>query len=273
MKVTQAVLPLAGLGTRFLPWTKVVPKELLPLGSQPIIAHLVDECLENGIEDICFVISRGKEMIPQYFFEHPELEQELAARGKEHLLHELRRYDNVRFHTVYQEEQKGDGHAILQAADWVDSDTIVVLFGDDLFVNADTALAQLLRAHEQAGDAGAAVLALENIDREQTKRYGIVEVEQENAENPRLKKIAGLVEKPEPADAPSTLGIVGRYLIPRSTFEILPTVAAGNGGEIRLIDALTAQLSDIAVYGYECEGTRLDTGTPEGYKHAVQVLG
>src|SRR3989344_4968912 len=110
MKVTQAILPVAGLGTRFLPWTKVVPKELLPIGNQPIIAHLVDECLEVGIKDICFVISRGKEMIPQYFYQDTKLEEELQRRGKLDYLSDLKRYDEANFHVVYQEEQHGDGH-------------------------------------------------------------------------------------------------------------------------------------------------------------------
>ena len=115
MKLKQAVLPVAGLGTRFLPWTKVVPKELLPLGNEPIIGLLVDECLSVGIKEICFVISHGKEMIPQYFFTDPALEAELARRGKSDALAELKKYDEVDFHVVYQEQQLGDGHALLQA--------------------------------------------------------------------------------------------------------------------------------------------------------------
>ncbi len=272
MKVTQAILPVAGLGTRFLPWTKVVPKELLPIGRQPIIAHLVDECLSAGIREICFVISRGKEAIPQYFRQNPALEEELKRRGKLHHLEDLRRYDEVGFHVVYQEEMLGDGHAILQAKNWVRSPTVAVLFGDDLFTGADTGLRQLLRAHEIADESDAAVLALENIPPERTKSYGIIEVEHSHPQNERLRKVKGLVEKPEPHAAPSTLGIVGRYLIPRSTLEMLPTVGAGHGGEIRLIDALTAQLGEIPIYGYECEGKRLDTGTPEGYAEAVRIL-
>jgi len=273
MKVTQAILPVAGLGTRFLPWTKVVPKELLPIGNQPIIAKLVDECIDVGIKDICFVISRGKEAIPQYFYEHPELEAELARRGKSDALDHLRRYDEVDFHVVYQEEQLGDGHAILQAADWVKSDTIAILFGDDLFVGAESGLQQLMKSHELQGDMHGAILALENIPKEQTNKYGVVEVESDHPQNARLKKLKGMVEKPEPADAPSTLGIVGRYLIPKSTFDVLPKVGAGHGGEIRLIDALIEQLNDIPIYGYECEGQRIDTGRPEGYKEAVRLLG
>lgn len=274
MTIKQAVLPVAGLGTRFLPWTKVVPKELLPLGSKPIIGVLADECINNGITDICFVISKGKEMIPQYFEKHPELEEELHRRGKSEHLEDLLRYDNVNFHVVYQDEQKGDGHAILQANDWIDSDTIAILFGDDLFVGADDGLRQLIAVHEKLADEKhGAVLALENIPREHTSRYGIVDIHSDHDTTPRLKKVQGLVEKPAPEDAPSTLGIVGRYLIPRTTFDALPAVEAGHGGEIRLIDALIHQLENIPIYGYECEGKRLDTGTPEGYKAAVNELG
>ena len=271
MKLKQAILPVAGLGTRFLPWTKSVPKELLPLGREPIIAHLVHECLELGIDDICFVISKGKESIPEYFYRQPELEKELENRGKLHLLEDLAKYDSVRFHTVYQDEQHGDGHAIWQAKDWMNSDYLAVLFGDDLFVEADNGLSQMMQVYEalQEDDHGA-VIALENIPREHTKRYGIADIEKEHDKNPRIKKVKGLVEKPEPEDAPSTYGIVGRYIIPRTTFDLLPTVESGHGGEIRLIDALIKQLGSENIYGYECEGQRIDTGTPEGYRDAVK---
>ncbi|MBU0767209.1 NTP transferase domain-containing protein [Patescibacteria group bacterium] len=270
MKVSQAILPVAGLGTRFLPWTKVVPKELLPIGNQPIIAHLVDECIDAGITDICFVISKGKELIPQYFFEDPALEEELEKRGKKHYLEDLQRYKSINFHTVYQDEQLGDGHAILQAADWVDSETIAILFGDDLFACDDSGLKQLVKAYDMMGEEGA-LLALENVPRENTSRYGVVDVDTENDGDPRLKKLKGMVEKPQPEDAPSTLGIVGRYLIPKSTFDVLPKVGTSHGSEIRLIDALIEQMPELPVYGYECKGTRIDTGTPEGYREAVKV--
>lgn len=281
MQLTQAILPVAGLGTRFLPWTKAVPKELLPLGNEPIIAHIVDECVAAGIQDICFVISHGKEAIPAYFYEDPALEAELERRGKKEHLEQLRKYDDVNFHVVYQDVQHGDGHAILQAADWVKSDHVAICFGDDLFIEKDPAIVQLKKAYEASIEPvlsavegpDAAIIALQQIDRSQTERYGIVDVEKEDASNPRLKKLRGLVEKPKPDKAPSNLGIVGRYIIPRSTFGILPQVEGSHGGEIRLIDALIKQLGPIEIYGYECEGRRLDTGTPEGYKEAVIALG
>jgi UTP--glucose-1-phosphate uridylyltransferase len=277
MEVSQAILPVAGLGTRFLPWTKVVPKEFLPIGNKPMIALLVDECLDAGITDICFVISKGKEMIPEYFKKDPALQAELESRGKGDCLKDLDRYDSVHFHTVYQDEQLGDGHAILQAGDWVQGPT-AILFGDDYFTGSDTGIQQLINASKDQDEC--VLIALENIPRESTHKYGIVDIE----ESPRaLKAVKGLVEKPTPEDAPSTLGIVGRYIIPKSTFDILPSVESGHWGvprgpdgtlrgEIRLIDALIKQLGDVPIYGYECEGTRVDTGTPEGYKDAINIL-
>ena len=229
--------------------------------------------MDAGIKDICFVISKGKEAIPEYFYENPALEEELKARGKLEHLENLKRYDEVDFHTVYQDKQLGDGHAILQADDWLNSDHVAVLFGDDLFAGEKTGISQLKNSYEEnvPGDDGA-IIALENIARELTTKYGIVEVDYENESNPRLKKLKGMVEKPESEDAPSTLGIVGRYIIPKSTFEILPKIKAEKGGEIRLIDALIEQLKSIPIYGYECEGRRIDTGTPEGYKAAIKAL-
>ncbi|HLD07935.1 MAG TPA: sugar phosphate nucleotidyltransferase [Candidatus Peribacterales bacterium] len=273
MKLTQAILPLAGLGTRFLPWTKVVPKELLPIGNKPIVALLVDECIAAGISEICFVISKGKEAIPEYFYEDAELEAELKRRGKIHLLEELRRYDSVKFHVVYQDEQRGDGHAILQAADWVNSDQVAVLFGDDLITGADSGLVQL-KSHYSEG----ALLCLQDVPKEKVSSYGIADVEETKD---RLKVVKGLVEKPKPAEAPSTLGIVGRYILPKRVFDVLHSVGnshasrglSTSGGEIRIIDALISELGRMPVHGLVFEGSRYDTGTPEGYREAVIALG
>lgn len=267
----QAILPVAGLGTRFLPWTKVVPKELLPIGNQPMIALLVDECLSSGITDICFVISHGKELIPQYFTKDHALEALLAQRGKVDAFQELSRYDTVRFTTVYQEEQLGDGHAVLQAHKWVQSDPVAILFGDDLIVGKTTGLEQLASTYRELPE-GSILLCLENIPRERVQKYGIVAID-EAASRGRLKKVTRLVEKPAPEAAPSTLCIVGKYIIPRTTFDSLSTITSGSAGEIRLVDAFLMQLPTTPIFGYEVEGKRIDTGTPEGYKEAVLVLG
>lgn len=271
--ITQAILPVAGLGTRFLPWTKVMPKEMLPVGNQPIIAKIVDECMDAGIKDICFVISKGKEVIPEYFYENPELEEELKKRGKSEQLEHLKKYHDADFHVVYQDEQLGDGHAILQAADWVSSDTVAILFGDDLFTGGQSGIAQLIDAHNALSDnEQGAMFALEHLEDKHISQKGIVDIECDHPSIDRLRSIKGLVEKPKLEDAPSSLGIVGRYLIPKSTLDILPSVGASHSGEIRLIDALTEQLGSINIHGLECEGIRLDTGTLDGYARAVQVL-
>ena len=220
-----------------------------------------------------YLFCHQKEAIPQYFKIDPALEEELKKRGKFHLVKELLRYDSVNFHTVYQNEQHGDGHAILQAADWAGEGTIAILFGDDLFTGSKSALRQLIDAHSMlTEDERGAIVALERIPLEDTLRYGIVDVEKEHKSSPRLKKVKRLVEKPEPQFAPSNLGIVGRYLIPRSVIDVLPEVESGHGGEIRLIDALTRKLGSLPIYGYECEGTRIDTGHPEGYAKAVSIF-
>lgn len=270
-RVTQAILPVAGLGTRFLPWTKVVPKEMLPIGTRPIISYIVDECIEAGISDICFILSHGKEVIPRYFLQDEKINLELASRGKTQLLEDLRRYDEVRFHVEYQEQQLGDGHAILQASKWVSGKEVAVLFGDDYFVGEKSGLRQLLEANADIRFEGErSVVAVTKIRPEFSSKYGIVDVEQKEQTDGLALRVRSLVEKPSPEDAPSNLGIVGRYIIPRSTFSVLKTVhSQSKDGELRLADALISQLSISRVYCVLCEGRRIDTGTPEGYKEAV----
>ena len=235
MKISQAILPVAGLGTRFLPLTKVVPKELLPLGNK--------------------------------------LEAVLEKKGKLDAISELKKYDNVHFEVVYQHEQHGDGHALLQARHWIKDPVVAVLFGDDLITGAASGLQQLVNAydslnHDPANPA--AILALENVPRENVSKYGIVKTEGKDG---MAHRITGLVEKPKPEEAPSTLGIIGKYLVPKSVFDVLHEIEGGHGGEIRLIDALIHRLDHVPIYGVEMQGKRLDTGTPEGYKEAVRVLG
>ena len=150
---------------------------------------------------------------------------------------------------------------------------VAVLFGDDLFVGDKPGIVQLIEASKFISEKEFALIAVENIPREKTNRYGVIEIAGEVPGHPRLRKVKGLIEKPDPVKAPSTLGIVGRYLIPRSVIETLPQVAAGKDGEIRLIDALIAKLKTLPVYALECNGSRIDTGTPEGYRNAIKTLG
>ncbi|MEQ1849629.1 MAG: sugar phosphate nucleotidyltransferase [Candidatus Peribacteraceae bacterium] len=274
MQLSQAILPVAGYGTRFLPWTKVVPKELLPIGNRPLIAVLVDEAMSVGIRDICFVISRGKEKIPEFFKTDEALEKVLADRGKSHLLEELTKYHEVKFTTVYQDEMKGDGHAILQAKDWVQSDHLAIIFGDEIIAGSETGLQELSAAlsHVASNDAG--MLCLHNVPKEKVSKYGIVKTGKSVGE--RMHTITGLVEKPQPEDAPSTLAVVGKYIIPKSTIvELAKVQGSHKDGEIRLIDAMKSQIDagTMQLYGYEVQGRRFDTGTPEGYREAVLALG
>jgi UTP--glucose-1-phosphate uridylyltransferase len=189
------------------------------------------------------------------------------------MLEELKKYDNVNFHVVYQNEMKGDGHAILQAHYWVKTEPVAVLFGDDLIIGKKNGLQQLVAAYEEVkSKRDSAFLCLQKVPDKLVSKYGIVAVDDAKSKG-RLKSITGLVEKPLPKNAPSNLGIVGKYLIPRSTIEVLHRTEAGHyDKEIRLIDALKSQLGTMDVYGYEFEGQRLDTGTPEGYREAVSVL-
>ena len=217
------------------------------------------------------MLSKGKEQIVDYFEQDEKLEQELASRGKEGMLSDLARYNSVQFSVRYQDEQKGDGHAILQAADFVESESVAILFGDDLFYGAESGLMQLARAHESV-EPDAVMIALQDVDRSLTSSYGIVDVSNADASMERLYAVRDLVEKPAPEDAPSTMGVVGKYIIPRQIFDALPSVESGVGGEIRLIDAFIAQKDALPLYGYLCEGTRLDTGNPAGYKKALDLL-
>ncbi len=279
MALTQAVLPVAGLGTRFLPWTKVVPKELLPIGNKPIIALLVDECLSVGIDDICIVISRGKEAIAQYFTHSPVLQRELARRGKEHMLSELLRYADVRIHVTYQNEMKGDGHALLSAKDWVKEGQVAVLFGDDLVVHDRSGLQQLYDAYlDLNAQRDTCVLCVQEVDPANISKYGVIDVDGDwmsvVGASKQLRLVRGLVEKPTAEEAPSNLGIVGKYLVPSSIFDTLASIEQGSkDGEIRLIDALMKAHGLVDIYGCVLEGTRLDTGTPAGYREAVAMLG
>ncbi|MDD5055107.1 MAG: sugar phosphate nucleotidyltransferase [Candidatus Peribacteraceae bacterium] len=281
MQCTHAILPVAGLGTRFLPWTKAVPKELLPVGNRPMIALLVDECLSVGITDICLVISPGKEAIAQYFAPSPTLETLLRLRGKSDVLDELARYDQVRIEVAYQHEQRGDGHALLQAGRRFQERDVAVLFGDDYILGEKSGLQQLVQAYDALPqDHDCCVLCLEDVPPERISLYGVVSLDtgwkvRSPDDDPagRIRKINGLVEKPPPDFAPSSLGVVGRYIIPAALFRILRDVASvPQDGEIRLIDALNAARTSMNIYGCIVDGVRLDTGTPAGYRHAVAAF-
>ena len=257
MKIRKAVLPVAGMGTRFMPATKVVPKELLPIVDKPVIQYLVEEAVASGIEEIIFVISPDKELIRHHFSHHPELEAILKRRGKHDIAERISPIHGMaKFSYVYQNEPLGDGHAILQAEEAVAGEPFAVLFGDDIVKHETPALKQLLNQFQ-----GGVVMAVEQVPKEQISAYGVIQPGQQEG---RLYRVEGLVEKPKAHEAPSDFGIIGKFLCPASIFEAIRQGSASNGGELRLVDGFMKLSEDEALWAYHIEGERFDTGKADG---------
>lgn len=251
-----AVLPVAGMGTRFLPATKAVPKEMLPILDRPCIEYVVAEAVASGIGDVVFVTARGKGAIEKHFDRAPALEASLEAAGKQELLAEVRRVAALaRVVSIRQDAPRGLGHAVLCAQPAVGDRPFVVILPDDIVDAEVPVVRQLLDVHAATGGA---VLALKDVPRVDTRKYGICAGPMVAERRMRVER---MVEKPRPEDAPSTLSIVGRYVLPPEVFGILEQVGAGAGGEIQLTDAL-AQLP--LVHGHVFDGAHFDTGSPLG---------
>lgn len=260
----KAVLPAAGLGTRFLPVTKAVPKEMLPLLDRPCIEYVVAEAVEAGLTDIVLVTARGKGAMEDYFDRSPTLEATLEAAGKSALLAEVRRVARLAtVVTVRQQEQRGLGHAVLAAAPAVGNEPFAVLLGDDIIDAPRPAIGQLAAVHAEHGGA---VVALQEVPWADTKRYGICAGEMES---PAVMRVRAMVEKPAPENAPSNLSIVGRYVLPGEIFDILRTTQPGAGGEIQLTDAIAVLAARGDTRGLLFEGRRFDTGNPLGLLEAT----
>jgi UTP--glucose-1-phosphate uridylyltransferase len=261
--ITKAVLPVAGLGTRFLPATKAVPKELLPLVDRPCLEYIVAEAVEAGLTELIFVTSRGKDAILDHFDRQPALEAILEQAGKADLAREVRGVArHARVVSVRQEETLGLGHAVFCAATATGADDFAVLLGDDVIDAERPAIQQLLDVHAEHGGA---VVALQEVPRDQTDRYGICAGEMIG---PGLMQVSEMVEKPAPAEAPSTYSIVGRYVLPAEIHEILAHTPRGRGGEIQLTDAIAVLASEGRVRGLEFQGDRFDTGNVLGLLRA-----
>ena len=264
--IKKAVFPVAGLGTRFLPATKDIPKEMLPLIDRPLIHHGVDEAVASGCDEIIFVTGTGKETIFQYFQPSPFLEKHLYENGKEDLSRQLAKIpDLAKFSYILQEEPLGLGHAVMCAEDFCKDDYFGLLLPDDVMVAEPTVLSQLEKV--RAKYAGS-VLSLEEVSDEDTSRYGIVDAEEVE---PGVYRIRGLVEKPDPEDAPSNLAIMGRYVLSPSIFKHLHAIKRGKGGEYQLTDAIQSMAKEEPVYGVIYEGRRLDCGVREGWIKATLV--
>lgn len=262
--IKKAVIPVAGIGSRFLPITKVIPKEMLTIGEKPVIQYLVEEAVDSGVSEIIFVLSPEKEMIRHYFSDDLDLECLLKARDKEELIKKIKPLSKLaHFHYVYQHTPKGDGDALLHAEGWVDGEPFLVLFGDDLVKHTTPAARQLMNHF-----SGKSIIAVTEIKPEESRQYGMIEPRKQGETganlDSRLHCIQRLVEKPAPQDAPSNLGIIGKYICPPSIFDALKRAPLGSDGELRLIDALQELQKTESLWALKIEGERFDTGRPEG---------
>lgn len=270
--VKKAIFPAAGFGTRFLPVTKALPKEMLPIVDKPVIQYLVEEAVAAGIEEIIIITGRGKRAIEDHFDHSFELEYNLVEKGKTQLLKEVRAIENLaKFVYVRQAKPLGDGHAILCAKELIGNEPFAVLFGDDVVDSKVPAIQQLMEVYKKTGSS---VIGLEKIAREESIHYGMVapkkSLQGKSRGQNRLVEIEGLVEKPEPKDAPSNLGIIGKYVCTPEIFEELEKANSGTqDGEIRLIDGFRRLLKRQKIYGYEIDGHRFDCGTKLGLIQAT----
>ncbi len=263
MKLRKAVFPVAGLGTRFLPATKSIPKEMLPIVDRPIIQYAVDEAIEAGCDTLIFVTGRAKRAVEDYFDRNPELEAELEAKGKTEALDAVRNIipPHVKVLFVRQPAPLGLGHAVLCAAPMIAKDEhFAVLLPDDLIDGYPVGvLKQMVHVAEQHN---ASVVAIEQVLRKDVSKYGIIKTQDEEG---AVMKIDAIVEKPKIEDAPSNSAVVGRYILHASVMETLENTPPGSGGEIQLTDALAQQIENPGLYGYRFGGKRFDCGNKQGF--------
>ncbi len=267
MSIKKAVIPAAGVGTLFLPTTKAIPKELLPLLDKPLIQYAVEEAVASGIREIILVTSQGKEALERYFKPDPALESFLKDRGSLELQTEVRRVTSLaKMSYVEQKEPLGLGHAVLTAKDLVGDEPFAVMLPDDVIQSAKPALGQMIEVYHSQGGG---VIAVEEVPRDQVSSYGVITPEPLSDE---VYRIHGVVEKPPPEKAPSNLAIVGRYILPPEIFDCLERTRPGAKGEIQLTDGLALLMETQELYGYRFSGTRHDGGTPLGLLKASLAM-
>ncbi len=264
MKVRKAVLPVAGLGTRFLPATKVIPKEMLPVVDKPLIQYAVEEAIKSGIEQIVFVTGKRKAAIEDHFDFDFELEHLLQSSRKDEILTEIKTLVPETGTIVYTRQNKplGLGHAIWCARDVIGDEPFAVILADDLIKAEKPVIAQMMEVFEQQN---ASIVAVMEVDPQDTDKYGIIDSEMmENG----VSRVKGLVEKPRPADAPSNMAIIGRYILTPEIFKFLGRKKFGTGGEIQLTDAMEMLLQHQSIFGYSFDGHRFDCGDKAGFQKA-----
>lgn len=264
MKVRKAVIPAAGLGTRFLPATKAMPKEMLPIVDKPTIQYIIEEAIASGIEEILIITGRSKRSIEDHFDKSVELELELQEKGKDDLLEMVQDISNlVNINYVRQKEPKGLGHAILCAKTFIGNEPFAVLLGDDIVYNQENpALKQLINIYDEKQGS---VLGVQSVRQEDVNKYGIVSG---SKIGPRVYTVNDLIEKPAIEEAPTNVAILGRYIISPEIFSILEHTQKGSGGEIQLTDALKTLAKQESMYAYDFEGIRYDVGDKLGFLQA-----
>ncbi|MGG1593047.1 UTP--glucose-1-phosphate uridylyltransferase GalU [Terribacillus saccharophilus] len=267
MKIKKAIIPAAGLGTRFLPATKAQPKEMLPIVDKPTIQYIVEEAVKSGIEDIIIVSGRGKRAIEDHFDKSYELEDQLIKKDKMKMLEEIQDISNLAdIHYIRQKEAKGLGHAIATAKKFIGNEPFAVLLGDDIVKTDGTpALKQLTEAFEKYRGS---VVGVQQVPESEVSKYGVV-APQGSTSEPNLMQVSDLVEKPKKEEAPSNYAIMGRYVLTPEIFDILETLPAGAGGEIQLTDAIKELNKKQAVYACEFTGDRYDVGDKFGFIKAT----
>lgn len=262
-KIRKAIIPAAGLGTRFLPATKAQPKEMLPIVDKPAIQFIMEEAIASGIEEILIITGRNKRSIEDHFDRSLELEQQLRAQGKYDLLKMVEEISDITVHFIRQKEARGLGHAVLCARQFVGDEPFAVLLGDDLVDAAVPCLSQLIDVYLELGGS---VLGVQPVPQDQVSQYGIVSP---RPLKPNVWQAVNLVEKPAVGETPSNLAVLGRYVLEPEIFDILENTAPGRGGEIQLTDAICTLAAREKVYAYQFDGRRYDIGDKEGFLEAT----
>ena len=269
-KITKAVFPVAGLGTRFLPATKAIPKEMLPIIDKPLIEYAVEEAVMAGIEEIIFITSHTKRSIEDHFDRNLELEEKLMKSGKKDTIKKINRniFQDVTFTYVRQKSQKGLGHAILQAKHLIKDESFAILLADDLIINNPSATKQLINV---ALETNSSVIGLNKVPKEHISRYGVISSADVSSEGEKLFLLDGIIEKPH-SNPPSDMAVFGRYVLSHHIFNYLEIIDPGVGGEIQLTDAIKLMLKQHEINGYLYDGVKFDCGSKEGYVQAIAHL-
>jgi UTP--glucose-1-phosphate uridylyltransferase len=270
-KVTKAIFPVAGLGTRFLPATKSIPKEIMTLVDRPLIQYAIDEARAAGIKEFIFVTSRGKSALEDYFDSAPELEAQLKQKGKTDLLEALKEtsMESGAIAYIRQQRPRGLGHAVWCARRLIANEPFAVILPDDVIAAEKPCLQQMIEAYEETGGTGCMVAAME-VPHEKTSSYGILDVAEDMG---HVVSVKGMVEKPKAEEAPSNLAVIGRYILNPAVMRRLNRTKAGAGGEIQLTDAISDEIEGSGVYGYRFRGQRFDCGSKAGFLQATVAFG